>query len=104
MNNVIAKSNLSKAILITISLLFISIFYGKIIISPNDYIFSDKGDGIKNYYTYAYHIKHDKSYINFDGMNYPYGENFLYTDCHPLLANTLKLLSNITPFFKNYSV
>ncbi len=104
MKNVLTESNLSKVLLITISLLFIAFFYGKILISPNDYVFSDKGDGIKNYYTYAYHIKHDTSYVNFEGMNYPYGENFLYTDCHPLLANSFKLLSNITPFFENYSV
>ena len=28
------------------------------------------------------------------GMNYPYGESYLYTDCHPVFANTLKFLSS----------
>jgi len=37
-------------------------------------------------------------------MNYPYGENFLYTDCHPLLANAFKWLSNEFSFFNQQAV
>ena len=84
--------------------IFIFLFYGKILLSPNNYLFSDSGDGIKNYYTYAYHIKHDSSYTELEGMNYPYGENYLYTDCHPVLANTFKALGQISPFFVTNSI
>lgn len=60
-----------------------SYFYGKMLLHPNEYVFKSTGDGLKNYYTYAYHIKHDTSATEVEAMNYPYGENFLYTDNHP---------------------
>jgi len=37
-------------------------------------------------------------------MNYPYGEHFLYTDCHPVLADFLKLLASKFDFFSIYSI
>ena len=44
-------------LVIVLSLLFILIFYGKVLLNPNQYTFSNTGDGIKNYYTYAYYIE-----------------------------------------------
>ena len=80
------------------------LFYYPIVLHPNDFMFNNEGDGIKNYFTYSYHIKHDVSYINFEGMNYPYGEHFLYTDCHPVIANSIKLISNIFPSITEYHI
>ncbi|MFT4757242.1 MAG: hypothetical protein ACI91R_001895, partial [Vicingaceae bacterium] len=57
---------------------FVLCFYSDAFFSPNSYLFSNSNDGIKNYYTYAYHIKNNKSVTNFEGLNYPYGESFLY--------------------------
>jgi len=74
------------------------------VLNPNNLLFSNSGDAIKNYFTYAYHIKHDSSFVNFEGMNYPFGEHFLYTDCHPVLANTFKLMSPAIPFFNSHSI
>ncbi len=79
-------------------------FYGKVLMHPNDYIFSNSGDGLKNYYTYAYHIQYDSTYTNLEGMNYPYGENYLYTDSHPILSNTFKWLSSTMPFFATHAI
>ncbi|MCT4665055.1 MAG: hypothetical protein N4A45_07470 [Flavobacteriales bacterium] len=98
------KNKLPNVILIGLGLLFIHILYGKILWNPNEYIFSHEGDGIKNYFTYAYHIKHGQSSTNFEGMNYPYGENYLFTDCHPFLARSFKNLAEYFPFFQTYSV
>ena len=72
---------------VTISLAFLLTFYGNILSSPNSVLFTADGDGIKNYYTYAYHIKNDSSFNHFEGMNYPYGELVVYTDGHYALAN-----------------
>ena len=83
---------------------FIFIFYGSVLLHPNSYLFADSGDGLKNYFTYLYHIKNDTSWVNFSGMNYPFGENFMYTDCHPVLANAIKLLSNFVPGISDYSI
>jgi hypothetical protein len=83
---------------------FLFWFYGDLICAPNAFMFNQTGDGLKNYFTYAYHIKYGASSTNFMGMNYPYGEHFLYTDCHPALAYFLKLTANIIPSISNYSV
>jgi len=83
---------------------FVFIFYGNILLSPNQYQFSAKGDAIKNYYTYAYYIKNNVDPINFEGLNYPYGEHFLYTDCTPVLSSGLKGISSFYPGITNYSV
>lgn len=91
-------------IVLILSLFYVFAFYGKVLFNPNDYMFTNSGDGIKNYFTYAYHIKHDTTYTNFEGMNYPYGENFLYTDCHPVIANLFKSLSSVSPYFETHSV
>ena len=90
-------------VLLILALGFMLIFYRAVIFSPNTYLFSDSGDGIKNYYTYYYHIVHDTSYINFEGMNYPFGEHFLYTDCHPVLTNLFKFF-NGNDLFTQYAI
>lgn len=82
--------------LVSFSLSFIFYFYGKILISPDSYLFNSEGDAIKNYYTYYYHVKHDSAYSHINGMNYPYGENYFYTDCHPLISNALQVLRKAT--------
>ncbi len=91
-------------LVIALSLLFISIFYGKVLINPNQYTFSNSGDGIKNYYTFAYYIENNHSKTNFEGLNYPYGENFMYTDCHPVIAYSIKSISNYFPVISDYKV
>lgn len=91
-------------VLLVFSLAFVSFFYGKIIVDPNSYLFSDSGDGVKNYHTYAWHIVHDSTGLIYEGMNYPYGEHFLYTDCHPVFANSFRLMGNYFPFFQSHSI
>jgi len=91
-------------ILIILIMAFLFGFYGKTILHPNSFMFSSSGDGIKNYYTYAYYIEHNKSFTNFEGMNYPYGENFTYTDCHPVLAFFIRVIHMIFPGISNYSI
>lgn len=98
------KEKTPYIVITCLGIIILSFFYGKVLVSPNDYIFSNSGDGIKNYFTYAYHIKHNTSYTNFEGMNYPYGENYLYTDSHPVLASTFKFLSSTMPFFETHSI
>ncbi len=91
-------------ILILSSIVFVMSFYGDVVLSPNSYLFTDTGDGIKNYFTYASHIKNDSSYINSQIMNYPYGENFLFLDCQPLFTGIIKILSVPFPSIQNYSI
>jgi hypothetical protein len=55
------------------------------------------GDGMKNYYTFLYHVKHDSSYMHFEGMNYPFGENIVFTDNQPILVNAVKFAVSLFP-------
>ena len=89
---------------VAIALIMVLFFYGKVLTSPYSYLFSTTGDGIKNYYTFAWHIHHDTSFNHFSGMNYPYGEHYLYTDCHPLVANALRALATIWPQVASHPV
>lgn len=78
-------------VLLAFSLLFY--YYGKPLRSINHVYFSSSGDGLQSYYTSLYHIKHDTSYSVFQGMNYPYGEHVIYTNCQPALSNAIKFIS-----------
>jgi len=54
-------------------------------------------DGTKNYFTFLYHIQHDSTYWKFEGMHYPFGENIVFTDNQPLLANLVKWVDDVFP-------
>jgi hypothetical protein len=80
---------------VVLTLLSLGVFIGlyhQAFFSPNSYLFSSSGDGMRNYYSYAYHTKHADELLQFDGMNYPYGEHVLYTDNHMALTSLLHLL------------
>ena len=83
---------------------FLSFYYGELLIHPNSYLFDASGDGIKNYYTYSYLISNNPGILNFEGMNYPYGEHVLFTDCHPFLASLLKGLNFYFPIVSENQV
>ncbi|WP_299438756.1 hypothetical protein [uncultured Aquimarina sp.] len=85
-------------------ILYLSIVYYQVFSNPNSYLFSNIGDGIKNYYTYAYHIKNDSGFIEFEGMNYPFGEHLIYTDGQLFLSNLIKVISIPIPEIANYSI
>lgn len=84
--------------------LFIGIRYGAVVIAPNDHLFADSGDGIKNYYTLLYHVRHDTEAFAFSGMNHPFGEHVFYTDGHPLLSWVLQGLSRAWPSVVDHGV
>ena len=64
----------------------------------NSLLSSITSDTVKNYFTYMYHIQHDKDMLHFEGMAYPYGEHVVYTDCQPLLTFFLRLLPFTHPY------
>ena len=64
---------------------------------PSCFLFVDSADGLKNYFTSAYYVKHDKLGIWSQGMNYPYGEHVVYTDNQPIVSAIFKALDSIVP-------
>lgn len=88
--------NCKKGLIITflLSVAFLLLFYGEVFLNPNEYIFSPSGDGIKNYFTYIYHIKNDTSVHFFNGMAYPFGDLHIFSDGHTLLSSFLQFIPN----------
>ncbi|MGD1844631.1 MAG: hypothetical protein ACFB10_04480 [Salibacteraceae bacterium] len=78
--------------------------YGELLPQLNRVYLGSSGDGIKNYYTLLYHVRYDSTYSHFEGMNYPYGEQVVFTDNQPLLANTLRWFSNNVTDVSGYGV
>ena len=76
------------------------IYFHYIFFNLNSILSSITLDTLKNYYTYVYHIKNDGDLLNFSGMNFPFGEHVVYTDCQPILTFILKSL----PFTHNYLI
>lgn len=66
----------------------------------NSMLSSITSDSIKNYYTFAYHAALDRNPLRFEGMNYPFGEHAVYTDCQPLISGLLRFL----PIPSNYLI
>lgn len=73
-------------------------YFHHLLLNINSLLASLTSDALKNYYTYLYHIVNDKSLLHFEGMNYPYGEHVVYTDCQPLLTFVLRLLPFTHPY------
>lgn len=71
--------------------------------SPNSILVTNKGDGIKNYFTYWYYIYYDSG-NHFSGMNYPFGEHIIFTDNMPLLSVGIKKLAPYFPNIVRYSL
>lgn len=66
----------------------------KIFWNLGEYILPNYGDGLKNYYTFAYGLKYNNS-LWFEGMLYPYGDHIVYLDSQPFFIwvfNALKFV------------
>ncbi|MBK8922397.1 MAG: hypothetical protein IPM81_12985 [Saprospirales bacterium] len=64
--------------------------HGQWLNSPNQYMLGNSPDSFKNYMTSLWHVRHDSSYVHYEGMNYPYGEHVLFTDNQPLLSAAMQ--------------
>lgn len=98
------KKSLPLLLLIAIGLIFIFYHYPKPVLHPDSVMYASSGDGLKNYYTYAGHLRNNHAGVNFEGMNHPYGEHFMYTDSHPALVLLFKPLLKIFPGLSDYSI
>jgi hypothetical protein len=78
--------------------------HGNVLIHPNSYSLSTEGEGARVYFVLASHAKNDSSYVNFEGMNYPFGEHIVYCDAQPLVANSFRFLTTVFPSFQGYAV
>jgi hypothetical protein len=101
LKNILTDRGLVLTILLTVFCMFF--FLGKLLVHPNEIYFKASDDGIQAYYGALYHVKYDAAYWQFQGMNYPYGEQVFFTGCQPLIANAIKLISTVVDI-SNYTV
>ncbi|MBP6389342.1 MAG: hypothetical protein KA175_00780 [Flavobacteriales bacterium] len=87
-----------------LTLAHLACFWGPVLRAPDAYMFNTDGDGLKNYFTVAWHVKHDTSLFQFAGMNHPFGEQIDYADAQPLLANTLHAIAVVLPALADHTV
>lgn len=87
---------------ISIALLFV--FFGGPLKEPNKTFFATGGDGLKDYYTATYLVKYDTCYWHSNAMNYPYGENVMFTGSQPSISHILKFISNSIVDISDYTV
>lgn len=65
----------------------------KLFTETNDWLIDDTYDGFRSYAALVYHVRHDSTYSHYEGMHYPYGDHAAFTDNLPLLANSIKFIS-----------
>jgi hypothetical protein len=80
------KKDLFSSVIIFVGVYFFLKISLNVSVHPLGLIQWDRsGDGLKNYYTFAYHLKYLNS-INFNGLLYPFGDLTTYTDSqYPLV-------------------
>lgn len=94
MKNPAIRATLYAVLVGFVALLF---FHGGLLFHPGNVFFGNSGDGLKNYYTFAYHVQHDDDALHFEGMNYPYGEHIIYTDAQPAISIPTQFLAKVLP-------
>ncbi len=93
----ISKEVFDKGFILTLvlSIFFLYFFFGKLTTDINHKYYGAGSDGLQAYYHTLYHVKHDSSYWHSSSVNYPYGEQVVFTGCQPLLTNTIKVISKV---------
>ncbi|RYD96590.1 MAG: hypothetical protein EOP54_13365 [Sphingobacteriales bacterium] len=82
----------------------LSIFiFQNLVLQPNSVMTTIGHDGMKNYFSTLYYIHYDSG-THFSGMNYPFGENILYTDNMPLFSYVMQHITTWIPGLKPYTL
>ncbi len=83
-----------------LGLCFTGWLFGPACLAPDHYLFAGWGDGLKNYFTFAWHVRNDQNWLWFGGMNAPWPEHVAFTDGHPLIS----ALAGWIPFVRDHPV
>lgn len=74
-----------------VSLTLMLILFRELFLAPQPQVLTSGVDGLKNYFGFLYYLRYDGG-ATFTGINYPYGDNFLFTDLFPGLSWILALI------------
>lgn len=97
------KEQRNLLLFIALNFLVCLLYFYPIIFRLNEVLLCQGGDGIKNYFTYLYFVQFDSG-TTFTGMNYPFGENIVFTDNMPLLSWSLAKLKVVFPDIVHYAL
>ncbi|MBO2008320.1 hypothetical protein [Hymenobacter negativus] len=86
-----AVALLTHGVVLLVLVLVLAGLFGPVLWHPGRYLFSSAEDGLKNYYTSLWYVRHDAG-LWFTGMSYPFGEHVVFTDNQPLLSFVLAAL------------
>lgn len=92
-------SRLQRTLIVAaFAIFFIAIYFGKVLIAPNEYTFARQGDDVKNYFTLESYVTQpiNTGYRHYNSMNYPFRDIIFYCDNSPLIAVPVKWLSKHT--------
>lgn len=87
-------------LLLLVSTLVYGYYFRQLVFHLNTVLYRADGDSLKNYYTFVWHCRNDTQALYFSGLNFPYGEHIVYTDCQPLLSLILRQF----PFAGDYLI
>ena len=85
------KDTIALIAVLGTGMLILSVFFGRVIVNPDSYLFSTSGDAVKSYYNFSYYLNYDSG-IDHNGINYPYGDHLQYINSHPLYLQIIKFL------------
>jgi len=91
-------------ILLALSIAIVFFFFKEPIKNPNSTFFASGGDGLKDYYTTSYFVEYDTCYFHTYSMNYPHGENILFTGNQPSISFFIKFISDNIVDITDYTV
>jgi hypothetical protein len=60
--------------------------FGKIVTSPNHYFVGNTPSATSTYFTTAWHLQNDTTWVSYSGMNYPFGEHIGYAINQPFIS------------------
>ncbi len=89
---------LPSIVVLLLTFLFLNILLPDLIYHPGEILLAKSGDGLKSYYVINYHLNYDNSFLHFSGMNYPYGDNYLFSDGFPAITFFIQTLPFLKPF------
>ncbi|MDP5169779.1 MAG: hypothetical protein NWR72_06015 [Bacteroidia bacterium] len=93
----------SDLLLLVAGVLVMFAGFDRILTHPNNFLLGGGLDGWKNYFTPSWYIKYDAGF-SFTGMNYPYGDQVLFTDNQPLISAILRFVHHHIFPISDYTV
>ena len=89
------KGQLGNILVILLSGLFVVWNFSSVVWHPSQFLFNTSADGIKNVYTFLWHILYDVELLKSSSMAFPYGDSIFYLDAQPALSIPFQIIQRV---------